>query len=1073
MFYQKKVSTLSLYISLLVALLSVVAVPPSQAAGPPQQGQAEWTIMLYSDADDEILEQDMLIDLLEAEIIGSSPDVNIVAQVDRHEAAFDGLEDWTGTRRYYLTTNNDFEVIGSEQLADLGEVNMADANVLIDFITWAAQSYPARKYALILSDHGAGWPGGFGDPDPGVEGPDKLAVLDLTGGFDGLFLMEIDDALAQARAAAGIDKFELVGFDACLMAELEVFTAIAPHARYAVASEETEPSLGWAYAAFLEQLVNNPSMSGAELSQTIVDTYINQDIITLMNPEAEDELGKDITLSAIDLSLIPSLNAALDDFVTSLSQLNQDSVAEARAYAQAYESVFDQNIPSPQIDLGHFAQLVEQANPEAAASAQALLAAIGQAVIAEKHGPDRAGSTGIAIHFPVPQLYGVANNFDYTIVAKRFSDETLWDEFLAFHSGGQRPNFGRQPDQPAAPSPAPPTELPLPAAPATADKPIQVTPLTLSAEVAGRDQPVLIQADVSGDRLSYVFSFIGRFLPREDVLLIEDMDYIFAQDSQDIGGVTYPLWPEGGFTVNFEWTPIVFAINDGQNSVRALFQPETYGDSPTYAVEGLYTLGDSGSTRFAKLLFSGGQLVSVFGFTGAQNNGAGAPWEITPKAGDTFTVLEQGFNLSEEAEDEDFSREGGTVTFGAETMTLEAVPAPSGNYVVGIIAEDFDGRSFEQYEGLFVVGDGAAVDGFAPYVNPELTFALLYPETWTVQEDLPNKAIFFADEATTGAVTIVAQKSYPEATTAGEADDMAIAEIMSQVERDGDLENLQMVTEEAEPYVLGAFDGKIFEFTYEQDGTPYYATLVAATPTQGVTYAMIIIVPDEFFEDTFEDIDAILVSFDVLISGLNREQIGPPPPDFGDIFFADDFSQADSGLVDDPDGQEWGRVYYADAGQYIIELESEPGAIYDYYLLDEDLPDDFLLQATASFAGAYDNAYGLAFRLAIGDEADEFYAFRISGDGFYTVDKFTQDEIITVIDWAFSSLINQAEETENILTVQGQGNSYILYINGRQVASFVDDELFGGSFGPIAENFDPETAAAFAFDDLVVGTPAQ
>jgi hypothetical protein len=948
--------------------------------------------------------------------------------------------------------------------------------VLIDFITWAAQSYPARKYALILSDHGAGWPGGFGDPNPGVEGPDKVAVLDITGGYDGLFLMEIDAALAQARAAAGIDKFEMIGFDACLMAELEVFTAIAPHARYAVASEETEPSSGWAYAAFLEQLVNNPAMTGADLSQAIVDAYIAQDVIVMINPEAEAELSRDITLSAIDLSFIPTVNAALDDFVTSLSQLNQDSVAEARAYAQTYESVFDQTLPSPQIDLGHFAQLVQQANPEATASAEALLAAIGQAVIAEKHGTDKPGSTGIAIHFPVPQLYGVANNFDYTIVAKRFSDETLWDEFLAFHSGGQRPNFGRQPDQPAEPpAPAPPTELPLPAAaPATANKPIQVTPLTLSAEVASPDQPVLIQTDVSGDRLEYVFSFIGRFLPRENVLLIEDMDYIFAQESQDIGGVTYPLWPEGGFTVNFEWAPRVFAINDGQNLVRALFQPETYDASPTYAVEGLYTLADGGSTRFAKLLFREGQLVSVLGFTGAQNNGAGAPWEITPKAGDTFTVLEQGFNLSEDAEDEDFRREGGTVTFGTETMTLEAVPAPSGNYVVGIIAEDFDGRSFEQYEGLFVVGEGAAaVDGFAPYVNQDLAFALLYPEAWTVQEEPADKIVILADEAATGAVTLVGQKSYAEAATAGEADDMAIAEIMSEVEQDGDLENLQLVTEEAEPFVLGAFDGKIFEFTYELNGVPYYATLVAATPTQGVTYAIIIIVPDEFFEATFEDINAILSSFDVLISGLNREQIGPPPPDFGDIFFEDDFSQADSGLVDDPDGQDWGRVYYADTGQYVIELEPEPGAIYDYYLLDEDLPDEFLFQATTSFAGAYNNAYGLAFRLAIGDETDQFYAFRISGDGFYTVDKFTQEEIITIIDWTFSSLINQAEDTENILTVQGQGDTYTLYINGRQVDSFVDDELAGGSFGPIAENFDPETAAAFTFDNLVVGAPAQ
>ena len=51
-----------------------------------------------------------------------------------------------------------------------------------------------------------------------------------------------------------MDKFELIGMDACLMSQLEVFTALAPHARYAVVSQETEPSLGWAYATFLGRL---------------------------------------------------------------------------------------------------------------------------------------------------------------------------------------------------------------------------------------------------------------------------------------------------------------------------------------------------------------------------------------------------------------------------------------------------------------------------------------------------------------------------------------------------------------------------------------------------------------------------------------------------------------------------------------------------------------------------------------------------------------------------------------------------------------------------------------------------
>jgi hypothetical protein len=109
---------------------------------------------------------------------------------------------------------------------------MADGDSLVDFITWAVETYPARKYALIMSDHGAGWPGGWMDPAPGGLGRDKVVMAQLFG-VDGLWLMELDRALAKARQQTGLDKFELIGFDACLMGQLEVFTAVEPHARYA------------------------------------------------------------------------------------------------------------------------------------------------------------------------------------------------------------------------------------------------------------------------------------------------------------------------------------------------------------------------------------------------------------------------------------------------------------------------------------------------------------------------------------------------------------------------------------------------------------------------------------------------------------------------------------------------------------------------------------------------------------------------------------------------------------------------------------------------------------------------
>jgi hypothetical protein len=175
------------------------AAPADQAANPPaSQGGAEWTIMLYQDADDEILEQDIMIDFNEAELVGSSDQVNIVSQVDRYRGAYKGMGNWTGAKRFYLTPDRNLREIGSPEVADLGEVNMADGETLVDFITWAVTNYPARKYALIMSDHGAGWPGGWNDPAPGGLGRDRVVVAQLFG-VDGIWLMELDRALEKAR----------------------------------------------------------------------------------------------------------------------------------------------------------------------------------------------------------------------------------------------------------------------------------------------------------------------------------------------------------------------------------------------------------------------------------------------------------------------------------------------------------------------------------------------------------------------------------------------------------------------------------------------------------------------------------------------------------------------------------------------------------------------------------------------------------------------------------------------------------------------------------------------------------
>ncbi len=1134
------------------------AVTPARAAGPDlsapaQQDEAEWTIMLYQDADDEVLEQDIMIDFNEAERVGSTDQVNIVAQVDRYEGAYDGMGAWTTTKRFYVTQDDNLDEIGSQEIEDLGEVNMADGQSLVDFINWAVQNYPAKKYALIMSDHGMGWPGGWTDPAPGGLGADNIVLAQMFG-IDGLWLMEIDRALEQARAETGLDQFEMIGFDACLMSQLEVFNTLAPHARYAVASQETEPALGWAYTSFLNELVNNPKMDGRELSRSIVDTYINQDqrivdddarsVLVEQNygvtdPVSPEEvaaaMGRGVTLTAVDLAAVPAINTAVDTLAAALASADSEAVAQARAYAQSFESVFGEEAPSPYIDLGHFTQLaVELTGSErVAAAADDLYAALNQAIIAEKHGDERPGATGFTIHFPTREIFAAANDFGYEEVAKKFAAASRWNEYLtSFHSGGgdsfSRPNQGA----PAAEPAQPPLELtredvemivtdiaalidagytPEETPQAMVDefgyqpelmqalldagffetlfsqldssssrsvtmagpKPIQISPLTLSAELAAPDQPVTVSADISGDRLAHVYSFIGRFLPRQNVLLIEDKDYIFADETKEVNGVKYPVWPKEGFTAEYEWEPNVYAINDGQTSVKALFEPQAYDDeSPTYSVGGTYRFASGGDPRFAKIYFRDDKMTEIFGFTGSITQAIGAPRQITPQVGDQFTVLERGDDLNQAGETgrETYVQEGGTLTFNGQPFTLETTPAPSGNYVVGLIAEDLDGQRYEQYEGLFVVNPEAEpVDGYVSYVNEALGFALLHPEAWQVEENEAESWVNFTDPVS-GSLVSIQRSSYPDAADTAAANDQAIQEAIDALSQDGSLENLQFVTD-VQDYWLGSFEAKTIDFAADVDGQPYYGYLVASTPETGTTYVAAVAAPDADFDALAAEFDNILYSFDILISGVSKEPVGPPAPTLAETTFSDDFSDPASGLIDEPTEQEWGRNYYED-GQYIFELKPAPGAIYDYYE-GQTLPDAFLMQATASYTGSPDNGYGLIFQVQAGEESDDFYAFRISGDGFYTVEKTEKGELTTLIDWTPSGQIDQAEAAPNLLAVQGDGDTYTLYINGRQVDTFTDDTYTGGTFGFMVDNYDEKAPSTFAFDDLAVGTAEQ
>lgn len=246
--------------------------------------KAKWTIMCYQ-ASDNNLEAPQLRDLAEMAKAGGNSQVNIIVFCDRSEEYTNegllGLQNWTTAKIFKVTKNK------LTQLSDWGETDTADGKTLDRFLSYATRAFPAEKYGLILEDHGGGWLGGFSDATSLKEG-DELTVNEIK--------------TAIKKNLKPNKKLEFVGFDACLMSNLETAHALSPVAKYLFASEEVEPGEGWHYTPWINMLKANPGMSTLTLGKKIVDSFFDSyDKSNILELKSNAPM---ITLAVTDLSLI-------------------------------------------------------------------------------------------------------------------------------------------------------------------------------------------------------------------------------------------------------------------------------------------------------------------------------------------------------------------------------------------------------------------------------------------------------------------------------------------------------------------------------------------------------------------------------------------------------------------------------------------------------------------------------------------------------------------------------------------------------------------------------------------------
>jgi hypothetical protein len=665
------------------------AVPVQETPFVDSSGLPEWTVIVYSAADDEVLEGNMWFDVNEMELVGSNPQMNVVVQLDRYSGAFDGDGDWSDTRRFLIAQDGDLESILSPVVESVGEVDTGQPQTLIDFVTWAVQNYPARKYALILSDHGGGWTGGFSD----MSAPS----------YSELSIPEIVASLEQIRQNTGVDRFELIGFDACLMGQIEVFGSLYPYSNYMVASEEVEPGYGWSYAAWLEQLAQNPAMDGGGLSQSIISTYVVNDILLSGGRASADEVAQEestTTLSAVQSARVPDVIGAMNQFVSAVSEIDQGIVAEARTYTRSYFSLFGEEVTPSFIDLGNFTEVLTTLTDDAAVEQAAiqLRTAIDSAVVAEKHGRNMAGSSGIAFHFPDSDLYYYTefnSNFPpyYAESSVKFLEQSVWDEFLAYHYTGEE--FAPQEGVAVAPSRT--AEIVAPGATQMTVGSVQIS----DTEITG-DETVTISSTVEGE-VAYIHTALYFWDPESESYWIGDVSYYIADNTITIDGVNIPDYGSSPVQVEYEWSPTLYSLTDGEHDAYVLLEPAEYlsADGQTvYQVYGQYTYAGNNTSVEASLYFDAdGNFLYAYAFPDTDENGASTPVEITPQAGDQFSDYVQ-FYTYDNNDNATFSYElsDDVFTWGEEGFSFYASYPVDGQYAVGIIAYDFDNNFVANFE---------------------------------------------------------------------------------------------------------------------------------------------------------------------------------------------------------------------------------------------------------------------------------------------------------------------------------------------------------------------------------------
>lgn len=298
----------------------------------------------------------------------------------------DGRDDFFG---------NDGPFLHADATADMSEQATFE-----DFLNRVQARAPgAGKVMVELWSHGGAYMGV--GPDTNHAQASGMLSLD-----------EIKGALVKTGF-----KGDLVGFDACLMGNLEVAEALKDHFGYMVASEELEPSHGWDYSLIVQAMGRTPSLSALDFGKRIVDIYIES---------PANQKSKARTLSVVDLNKTDALTASLDALSASLIGALDPSfqpLLDAAGGSQSYGRHSDAGTEFS-LDLKHFTDRLSAAGGPGDPAGRVVGAVQAMVAYARESG-EKPHSNGLSIFSPINTKF-----FDSGYYSGAIAVSPRWYDFV-------------------------------------------------------------------------------------------------------------------------------------------------------------------------------------------------------------------------------------------------------------------------------------------------------------------------------------------------------------------------------------------------------------------------------------------------------------------------------------------------------------------------------------------------------------------------------------------------------------------------------------------------------------------